>query len=129
MWRYLNLNPRGIHTGDCVVRACAFATGQSWDQTYEELCDEGFERKEMPSWNSTWWAFLERRGFHRHIIPDRCPYCYTVADFAADHPYGTFVLFIPGNVGHVVALDRGDWFDTWDSGQEIPLAYWQKGDL
>lgn len=129
MWVYLNLNPYGKRTGDCVVRACAFATGQSWDRTYTELCDEGFDRKEMPSWNPTWWNYLKHKGFSRHIIPDTCPDCYLVADFAEDHPRGVYVLFIPESsegAGHAVVVANGDWFDTWDSGGEAPLAYWRK---
>ena len=129
MWVYLNLNPFGKHTGDCVVRACAFALNQSWDETYEELCDMGFDRKEMPSWNSTWWAYLKSKGFTRHIIPDSCPDCYQVKDFAADHLSGTYVLFIPYSSeasGHAVAVQSGNWYDTWQSGFEIPLVYWER---
>lgn len=130
MWVYLNLNPLGKLTGDCVVRACAFATDQTWDDTYDELCDMGFDRKEMPSWNSTWWAYLKAKGFTRHIIPDSCPDCYQVKDFAADHPSGTYVLYIPYSSeasGHAVAVQSGNWYDTWQSGFEMPLVYWEKG--
>ena len=129
MWVYLNLNPYGKLTGDCVVRACAFVTNQTWDETYTELCDMGFDRKEMPSWNSTWWAYLKSKGFRRYVIPDRCPDCYQVKDFAADHPTGTFVLFIPyssESAGHAVAVENGNWYDTWQSGFEIPLVYWER---
>ena len=28
---------------------------------------------------------------------------------------------------HVVCVQNGDWLDTWDSGDEVPLYYWQKG--
>ena len=132
MWVYKNLNPLGKVTGDCVVRACAFALGQSWDDTYNDLCDIGYDRKEMPSWNSTWWAYLKERGFSRHVIPDTCPDCYQVKDFASDHPQGTYVLFIPyssDNSGHAVAVRDGNWYDTWQSGFEIPLVYWTKGGL
>ncbi len=132
MWVYLNLNPLEKRTGDCVVRACAFALGQSWDRTYNELCDEGFERKELPSWNATWWAYLKHKGFRRHIIPDSCPDCYQVKDFTEDHPFGMYVLFIPFSsegVGHVTVVENGVLYDTWNSSYEVPLAYWQKGEL
>lgn len=131
MWVKWNINPLKKRTGDCVVRACAYATGQSWDKTYWELADVGFEMAEMPSWNATWWDYLKHKGFTRHIIPDTCPFCYTVDDFCEDHPEGLYVLFIPyssGGSGHVVAVDGGDVIDTWDSRYEIPLAYWQKGE-
>lgn len=129
MWIYLNKNPLGKHTGDCVVRACSFAIGQSWDKTYRELCEKGYSLAEMPSWNNVWWSYLKDKGFSRHIIPDTCPDCYTVNDFCRDHPQGTFVLFIPHSSegsGHAVAVKDGDVYDTGDSTSQSPLAYWRK---
>lgn len=128
-WIRLNINPLSKRTGDCVVRAIAFATGQTWDDTYWELCRKGFERAEMPSWNSTWWDLLKDKGFRRFIIPDTCPECYTVSDFSKDHPKGTYILFIPyssESAGHVVAVKDSNVYDSWNSLREIPLAYWKK---
>lgn len=126
---YFNLNPLAKHTGDCVVRAIAFATKRTWDDVYWELCKKGFKRAEMPSWNSTWWDVLKDLNFRRYVIPDTCPSCYTVEDFCIDHPYGRYVLFIPYSSeqsGHVVAVENGNVYDTWDSTQEVPLVYWEK---
>jgi hypothetical protein len=126
---YFNLNPLAKHTGDCVVRAIAFATKRTWDDVYWELCKKGFKRAEMPSWNSTWWDVLKDLNFRRYVIPDTCPSCYTVEDFCIDHPYGRYVLFIPYSSeqsGHVVAVENGNVYDTWDSTHEVPLVYWEK---
>lgn len=130
-WIYRNLNPAGKHVGDCVIRAIAYATGKSWDEIFWGITNEAFDRAEMPSWNSTWWSYLEKQGFKRHIIPDLCPDCYSVEEFCEDHPTGTYVLYIPhsiGGVGHVVAAKNGNYIDSWDSGGETPLAYWRKED-
>ena len=132
VWKYLNLNPKGLHTGDCVVRACAAALGQSWKRTFTELCEVGFMRKELPSWNPTWWAYLKSKGMVRRIIPDSCPECYTVGDFARDHPSGSYVLYIPetsSGSGHAVAVVDGIVLDTWDCTREIPLAYFERSVL
>lgn len=126
---YYNVNPLEKHTGDCVVRALSFILKQSWDDTYWDLCRKGFERAEMPSWNSSWWSLLRDKGFTRHIIPDTCPDCYTVEDFSKDHPKGRYIVFIPhsqGGSGHVVAVEKGNIYDTWDSSNQIPLVYWEK---
>lgn len=128
-WIYFNLNPEEKRTGDCVVRAIAYATEQTWDQTYWDLAELAFERAEMPSWNSAWWDLLKRKGFKRHVIPDTCPECYTVNDFCDDHPKGKYVLFIPHSSeesGHVVAVDNGNAYDTWNCLGEIPLVYFSK---
>ena len=79
--------------------------------------------KDMPPENAVWGAYLKSKGFRRHMIPDSCPDCYTVADFAADHPHGTYLLALPG---HVVCVENGDWYDTWDSGGKTPVYYWQR---
>lgn len=125
MWVRYNANPDGRNVGDCTIRALSLALGQSWERTYVELALEGFMMGDMPSANHVWGAYLRRNGFQRRILPDACPDCYTVADFARDHPSGTYLLALDG---HVVCLIDGDWYDTWDSGGKIPLYYWTRKD-
>lgn len=81
---------------------------------------------DLPNSDAVWGAFLKSRGFRRFAIPDTCPDCYTVADFAEDHPDGTYAV---GTGSHVVAVtDGGNYFDSWDSGSEVPIFYWRKDD-
>ena len=120
-----NPNPAGKSVGDCTVRAISKALEQSWEQSYTGLCLQGFEMGDMPSSNAVWGAYLRRNGFRRHVIPDTCPDCYTVEEFAAEHPQGTYILAISG---HVVCVKDGDWHDTWQSGNEIPLYYWERNE-
>ena len=120
-----NPNPAGKSVGDCTVRAISKALEQSWEQTYAGLCLQGFEMRDMPSSNAVWGAYLRRNGFRRYVIPDTCPDCYTVEEFAAEHPQGTYILAISG---HVVCVKDGDWHDTWQSGNEIPLYYWERNE-
>ena len=47
----------------------------------------------------------------------------TVEEFCRDHPQGTYILAIDG---HVVCAVDGDYLDTWDSGEEVPMYYWEK---
>ena len=81
-----------------------------------KLCD-------MPSANYVWGAYLKDLGYQRHLIDDHERYIYTVNDFCTDHPTGTYILCIDG---HVVTVQDGKYFDTWDSGNEIPVYYWEK---
>lgn len=118
-----NPNPVGLKVGDCVVRALSKALGQDWEQTYIDLCVEGCLRCDMPSANAVWGAYLRRKGFEREIIPNTCPECYTVEDFCADHPNGTYILALDG---HVVSVVDGQYYDTWQSGREVPIYYWHR---
>lgn len=121
---YFNPNPTRKAVGDCAVRAVAKATGKSWEEVYAMLSLEGFLRGDLPNADSVWGAYLRRHGFQRHMLPDTCPDCYTVADFAADHPAGVYVLSMPGR--HVVSVVDGDYCDSWDSGGEVPTYFFAK---
>lgn len=121
---YYNPNPTGRSVGDCAVRALSKALGQSWEETYVGLVLEGFRRGDLPNADAVWGPYLYARGFRRSFIPDDGLGAYTVADFSADHPEGTFILSMPGR--HVVTVMDGTIYDSWDSGNEIPEYYWTK---
>lgn len=118
-----NPNPKGSYTGDCVVRAISKALDTNWHNAYLELVVEGYMLSDMPSANSVWGALLREHGFIRRVIPNSCPDCYTVRDFCDDHQTGMYVL---GTGTHVVTVVDGDYYDTWDSGAEVPLYYYEK---
>lgn len=120
---FYNPNPHGRRVGDCTVRAISKALGQSWEETYTGLSLQGFCLGDMPSANATWGAYLRGKGFSRKIIPDSCPDCYSVREFAEDHPRGTYILAL---ASHVVCLIDGQVFDTWDCLDEPPLYYWER---
>ena len=122
-WQTCNLNPFGKHVGDCLVRALSLALDQDWDTTYLELMSQGFSMKDMPSSNAVWGQYLKNKGYKRHIIPDECPDCYTVNEFCIDNPQGVYIL---GTGTHVVTVKDGSYYDTWDSGREIPIYYFEK---
>ena len=123
MWVEYNANPERKHNGDCTVRAISFAMDASWEQTFLGLATEGLLKHDMPSANSVWGLYLRQNGFDQHVIEKTCEGSYTLKDFCAEHPSGVFVVALPG---HVVAICDGDYYDTWDSGEEPPLYYWER---
>lgn len=122
-WKYYNPNPDKNLVGDCTIRAISLATGKDWESTYMGIAMVGYELHDMPSSNAVWGAYLRKNGFDRYIIPNECPNCYTVEDFCRDNPYGLYVL---ATGIHVVTVIDGNYYDTWDSGKEIPIYYFKK---
>lgn len=121
---YYNPNPLKISVGDCTIRAISKALNISWDETYLALANLGFEMYDMPSANRVWGHFLRINGFKKYQLPDMCPTCYTIKDFCYDFPIGIYVV---GTGEHVVCVINGSYFDSWDSGNEIPIYYFKRG--
>lgn len=105
------------------MRAISKATGKEWGETYLAMAVEGYLEGDMPSANAVWGAYLRRIGYRRYIVPDTFPDCYTVGKFADEHPKGTYILALSG---HVVCVQDGVIYDSWNSENEIVLYYWQK---
>lgn len=120
-----NSNPDGAIVGDCVVRAIAKLMDIDWEYAYAGVVSQGYSMRDMPSSNSVWGAYLKKNGYKRHTLPDTCPDCYTVKDFCRDYPTGKYLL---ATGTHVVTVVDGDYYDTWDSGNETPLYYYEKED-
>lgn len=118
-----NNNPLKISVGDCVIRAISTILEETWENTYVELMSYGLLMSDMPSSNSVWGAYLKSKGFKRSAVSNLCPDCYTIKDFVSEHPKGKYIL---ATGTHVVAVINGDYYDTWDSGDEIPVYYWYK---
>ncbi len=122
-WIRYNPNPAGRTVGDCAVRALTVALDVDWEEAYELIARAAFAMADMPSSDSVINAVLRSEGFIRQTVPNTCPDCYTVEDFALDHPVGVYVAKANG---HVVAIRDGIAYDSWNSGREIVIYYWYK---
>ena len=121
---YYNPNPYGKDTEDCVIRAISRLFDLSWDEAFIELTTQAFIDKSVLTVDNIWGNYLMTKGFTMHPLPNTCPRCYTVSRFAADHPYGRFLVKTPG---HVIAVVDGYYYDSGDSGREVPIYYWEEG--
>lgn len=115
-----NPNPLGKMVGDCAIRAVSKAIGSDWDKAYVALCSQGYIMKDLPNADNVWTNYLKSYGFERLIIPNTCPDCYTIGDFAADNAQGVYVL---GTGRHAVCVKNGIIYDSWDSSREVPIFY------
>lgn len=121
MFKYYNPNPLGKSNGDCMIRAVSKLFEIDWDDAYMDMTIYGYLLKDMPSSNAVLDKYLKLCGLKKYMILDTCPDCITVREFAQNHPEGQFLLILDG---HVVTLDSGNYYDTWDCGSEAVLYYY-----
>lgn len=119
MWIYYNPNPAGRLVGDCAIRALSKALNVDWKTAYLLATNAGFNMCDMPSSDAVTSAVLRQNGFKRANFP--YSENYTIHDFCRDNPIGVFVIYTGG---HVVTAIDGDYYDMWNSGDEIPLHVW-----
>ena len=110
-----------MNVEDCAIRAVSVALNVTWDEAFDMVAQMAKAMGTMPHSNAAWGAVLRQNGFTRKIIPNTCPDCYTIMDFCQEHPEGIYVL---GTGTHAVTAIDGNYIDSWDSGNEIPVYYW-----
>ena len=122
---YIPFNPNPINkkTDDCVIRAISKVLDLPWEKVYMLLCLKGLEMYDWGNANEVWGSLLRDNGFVRESIPNTCPDCYTVEDFCKDNPSGTYVL---GTSTHAVAVIDGNYYDTWQSGESVPMYVYRR---
>ena len=122
MWIEYNCNPKHRRIDDCTVRALSKATGKSWRECHDILADQSRDMGLMMDDKAVWGKVLKDMGFVKVIIPEWEPDDYTLRDFCKKHNKGNFIV---ATNNHVVAVDNGDYYDTFDSGDENPVFYWR----
>ena len=122
MWVRYNVNPWHKEVPDCVIRAIAVALNMRWLDVYDDLCRLGRKEFNMPSADAVWGKYLYQKGFRPFLLPESCPECVTVEMFTNIFPIGTFII---GTGSHAVAVINGDYFDSWDCGNEVPSFFWR----
>lgn len=119
---YKNENPLKKETSDCVIRALTTATGESWDDIYNQLCKIGFELKVTPTSKESWERLLTQKGFVRYTISNKKgtkrP---TVLSFTKEHKEETYILQV---ANHLTVCKDGIYYDIWDCGDSSLYSYW-----
>ena len=123
MYEYYNPNPLQRHIDDCYKRALAKALGVDWETAHVLLSNAALKMAGNDNHKETFMAVLRQNHFDREAIPNSCPDCYTLEDFANEHFKGTYIADT-GN--HVVTIIDGVIYDTSDCRKDIPHFYWHK---
>ncbi len=132
-----NNNPKGLKVGDCVIRAIALALDYNWFMVHDELSFLSRKMYDMPSSNRVWKTYLKNLGLKEVKIDNICPNCFTVEEFTYLYPKGTYILStceykkafnIVVTATHLICVKDGNYYDTWDSGKDIPLSFFYVGE-
>lgn len=132
MKRYVYFQPNDKdlkdRVGDCAIRAICKATNQTWLETFDGLCEYARNAQCLPNQEPAYKPYLEIKGWHYISIAKKK---MSVSDVAkmftlCDSP---FILYIrTGYRTHMVTIQGGKYFDTWDSGNKLVYGYWSKED-
>ena len=117
-----NPNPQHKEVPDCVIRAICIALNRRWIDVYDDLCALGRTEFNMPSADAVWGKYLYQMGFEPFLLPSTCSKCVTIQAFTHIFNRGVFII---GTGSHAVAVIDGNYYDSWDSGNEIPSFFWK----
>lgn len=124
MWIYANPNPEKKNVPDCVIRSICIALNKPWLEVSDELYNVARRDLSITSDDNVWGHYLYTLGFTPFLIPKACPQCITVNEFTKMYPKGIYII---GTGSHAVAVIDGNYYDTWDSGDQIPTFFWRIG--
>lgn len=95
----------------------------SWDDVAIDLSMMMVTKKDILTSNALWGEYLYLNGFRRGVLPNTCPDCFTLKDFCDEFSQGTYVACTGS---HVIAVINGNYYDTFDSGEEVITYFWER---
>ena len=122
MWIEANPNPEKKQVPDCVIRAICIALNKPWLEVSDELYAIARKEYSVTCDDNIWGQYLYSLGFEPILLPHKCPRCITIDDFSKMDPFGIYII---GTGKHAVAIINGNYYDSWDSGKEVPSFFWR----
>ena len=117
IFRYLNLNPNNENRNDCVTRAITFATNLPYSKIRKKLYHTA-RLLECEKLCPTCYSFAIQEVLGG--IPIHCE-DMSVAEFADNHPKGTYLIRIKG---HLTVIQDCVCYDLWNClDRECDLAW------
>lgn len=134
-FHFENVNPKSKKTGDCVIRAIAKATGDTWDDTLDRLVywmhKTRFDMSDPRCFNK----YLTEKGFTMQRQPRKSDgRKYTGAQFCDYLNKSGKNVIVVANIGghHTVAITRIEneykVCDSWNSTDGCIGNYWVKNE-
>lgn len=133
---FLNLNPKGKFTGDCVIRAIAYALNKDWDVLIDELTGYTHRYKIPYDYAQLYEKYLKDQGYVRVSQPKKVDgkhysvleFCRKTDRFDLTHP-----VLMHVNPHHLTVIHRIDGkmknIDIWNCcSQKVGRVYIHKDD-
>ena len=123
-FHFHNENPKGHRTGDCVIRAIARASGDSWDDTLTGLYKVALKMKSEPAWCDCYDRYLKEQGWVKGKQPRKEDgKKYTVAEWCRMNPHTTMVVSVSN---HLTCIIDGKCNDIWNCTSKTVLNFWTR---
>lgn len=123
-----NINPKNKRTKDCVIRAIATATNNTWEYIYRELTELGIKKGLMINDNNNWKVYLKNLGYEKQNIPRREDRTrYTLEEFC-DELAEDNQIYIVKVANHLTVVKDKNLYDTWNCSRKSVGNYWIKED-
>ena len=120
----LNNNPKGRKTGDCVIRATASATGQTWVEALLEQTDIAVKTGYMVACKENFEKYLSAHGFIKMKQPrkaDGTKYEVGEIDKVCKDP-----VIVVSMANHLTVIKDNRLEDLWDCRHKCVGNYWVK---
>lgn len=122
VFRYYNNNPHHKRTEDCVIRAIAAGTGDSWEDTLRNLTEYMVTTGYMINTPELYGKYLKSIGWVKQkqpIYPDKRK--MKVKDFVKQF-HGTAIIHV--GKSHVSYVAENKIWDIWNCENEVVGVYW-----
>lgn len=119
---YFNCNIKNVRTDDCVIRAIAAGTGESWERTARGLFDQMMETGYMMSTPECYGEYLKKKGWvqQKQIVRGdkrKVKLCELATKFDGH-------CVIHAGSGHVSYIERNKVWDIWSCEDRVAGVCW-----
>ena len=127
-YKYYQPNKKDLKDryGDCSIRALTKYFGKQWLEIFNDLVVYAQKNQGMPNMLPNIKEYLEDKKVpYTKVYSPKAKKKETVLDFAKAHKSGKYVLYVRSGFGtHLVAVEDGVYYDTWDCGNKLIYGYW-----
>ena len=122
----INLNPKGLKTGDCAIRSISFVTQKPYNEVYRKLAEIGIKQSRTMDDQRVISEYLNNLGFKRLDAPKKeDDIRYTINEFN-EKMLDKDKTYLVSTLGHLTAIQNQKLYDTFNV-SKLPVGnyYWK----